>query len=184
MPASLLVGLEEIRGRWFWYLLFGAVLLVLGAVAIGNGFAASVVTLTFLGWLIVFSGLAQAILAFWVRQWSGFFMHLLGGILDIVIGVLVVAAPTDAALGLTLLLAVYLLVGGMFRLVAALLLRFPSFAWSVLAGLISFLLGLALWRGWPMSGLFFIGTCVGISLMLHGAAWLVFALDLRKLPRI
>ena len=68
-------------------------------------------------------------------------------------------------------------------MIAALLLRFPGSAWAVLGGLISFLLGLALWRQWPMSGLWFIGTCVGVALLLHGASWIGFALSLRKIPR-
>jgi uncharacterized membrane protein HdeD (DUF308 family) len=182
MTVQLLVGLEEIRRRWFLYLLVGLVLLVLGIVAVVEAFAASLTTVVIFGWLLIFSGLTQAILAAFVRQWSGFFLHLLGGILEIVVGVLVVGAPVDAALGLTLLLAVYLLVGGLFRMIAALLLRFPGSAWAVLGGLISFLLGLALWRQWPMSGLWFIGTCVGIALLLHGASWIAFALSLRKIP--
>lgn len=181
MPAPLLVGLDEIRSRWGWYLIFGVILLALGVAAIADAFAASVASISFIGWLVIFSGLVQAILAFRVRNWSGFFLHLLGGVLEIVIGVLVVGAPVSAALGLTLLLAVYLLVGGLFRMIAALLLRFPGSGWAALGGLVSFLLGLALWRQWPMSGLWFIGTCVGVSLILHGASWIVFALGLRKL---
>ena len=182
MRGQLLVGLEDIRRRWFLYLLLGLVLLALGAIAIMQAFAASLASVVVFGWLLIISGLTQTLLAFWVRQWSGFFLHLLGGVLEIVVGVLVVGAPVSAALGLTLLLAVYLLVGGLFRAIVALLLGFPGSSWAALGGFISFLLGVAIWRQWPMSGLWFIGTCVGIGLLLHGASWIAFAAGARKLP--
>jgi uncharacterized membrane protein HdeD (DUF308 family) len=184
MPAQLLVGLDEIRGRWGWYLIFGIVLLALGVMAIGQAFATSIASMSILGWLVILSGLVQGLLAFRVRNWSGFFLHLMGGVLEIIVGLLIVAAPVSAALAVTLLLAVYLLVGGMFRMIAVLLLRFPGSGWGVFGGLISFLLGLALWQQWPASGLLFVGTCVGIALLLHGSSWIAFALSLRKLPKL
>ena len=69
-------------------------------------------------------------------------------------------------------------------MIASLLLRYPGFGWSALGGLIAFLLGLALWQQWPYSGLWFIGTCVGLALLLHGASWTAFALGLRKIPSL
>lgn len=184
MSAQLLVGLEEIRSKWGWYLIFGIVLVVIGIMAIGQAFVASLASMSLLGWLIIVSGLVQALLALRVRNWSGFFLHLLGGVLEIVVGFLIVAAPLSAAIALTLLLAVYLLVGGLFRMIATLIIRFPGSGWGVLGGLISFLLGLALWQQWPASGLIFVGTCVGVALILHGASWIAFALGIRRLPKL
>jgi uncharacterized membrane protein HdeD (DUF308 family) len=184
MPNQLLIGLDEIRSRWGWYLLLGIVLVALGVVAIGEAFVTSIASMKILGWLLILSGLVQALLAFRVRNWSGFFLHLMGGVLEIIVGLLIVASPVTAALAVTLLLAVYLLVGGLFRMIAVLLLRFPASGWGVLGGLVSFLLGLALWQQWPASGLLFVGTCVGIALVLHGSSWIAFALGLRKLPKL
>jgi uncharacterized membrane protein HdeD (DUF308 family) len=184
MTAQLLVGLEEIRSRWGWYLLLGIILLSIGIVAIGQLFVTSIASMTVLGWLVILSGLVQALLAFRVRNWSGFFLHLLGGVLEVIVGLLIVASPVTAALAVTLLVAVYLMVGGLFRMIAVLLLRFPGSGWAVLGGLISFLLGLALWQQWPASGLIFIGLCIGIALMLHGWSWIAFAMSLRKLPKV
>ena len=183
MP-KLLVGLDEIRGRWGWYLILGVALMILGFFAIGQAMATSIASIVLLGWCLAASGLVQGILAFPVRNWSGFFLHLMGGVLEIVVGLLIVAAPASAALAVTLLIAVYLLVGGLFRMVADLLLRFPGWSIGVLGGAISFLLGLALWQQFPLSGLIFIGTCVGVALLLHGAGWIAFALKLRKLPTL
>jgi len=184
MPRSLLVGLEEIRGRWGWYLILGVALMILGVAAIVQGLVSSIASMVLLGWMLVGSGIVQGVLAFPVRNWSGFFLHLMGGVLEIVVGLLIVAAPLNAAVALTLLLSVYLLVGGLFRTVAVLLLRFPGWSMGALGGMISVLLGLALWQQWPLSGLIFVGSCVGVALLLHGASWISFALKLRKLPTI
>jgi len=184
MSRRLLADLEEARRHWGLHLGMGIILVVLGTVAMAYAFAASLVSVLIFGWLLVGSGLVQAILAFRVQSWGGFFMHLLGGILEIVVGVLVIGAPAAAAVGLTLVLAVYLLVGGLFRTVAALAIGFPGSGWAALGGVVSFLLGLALWRQMPVSGLWFIGTCVGVDLLLHGAAWIAFALGVRRVPAL
>ncbi len=176
------VGLEEVRRHWGSHLALGILLCILGLVAVAYAVSASLVSVLFLGWLLVGSGLFQAILVFRVQRWSGFFLHLLAGVLEVVVGVLLVSAPAETALALTLLLAVYLLVGGSFRAIAALYLGFPGAGWSVVGGLLSFLLGLALWRQWPLSGLWFIGVCVGSDLLVHGVAWIAFALNARRLP--
>jgi uncharacterized membrane protein HdeD (DUF308 family) len=156
--------------------------MILGLAAIGQAMATSIASMVLIGWVLIVSGLVQGILAFPVRNWSGFFLHLMGGVLEIVVGVLIVAAPASAAIALTLLLSVYLLVGGLFRTVVVLLLRFPGWSLGLLGGLISVLLGLALWQQYPLSGLIFIGSCVGVALLMHGASWISFALKLRKLP--
>ena len=49
-------------------------------------------------------------------------------------------------------------------------------------GVISFILGVVLWQQWPNPVLWFIGTCVGIDLVWHGTAWVMFGLGLRQLP--
>jgi hypothetical protein len=49
MPAQLLVGLEEIRSKWGWYLIFGIVLIVIGVMAIGQAFVASLASMSLLG---------------------------------------------------------------------------------------------------------------------------------------
>jgi uncharacterized membrane protein HdeD (DUF308 family) len=107
----------------------------------------------------------------------------LAGLLEVVVGFLVLRAPLDAALLFTLLLAAYLLVGGLFRLFAALALWFPGSGWVAFSGLVSALLGVALAMQWPSDALWFIGTCVGIDLILHGATWIAFALSARRLGR-
>jgi uncharacterized membrane protein HdeD (DUF308 family) len=179
----LLAGLEEVRRNWFWFLALGIALIVLGVLALGAPWLVTVASVLLFGWLLLFAGVAEAVGAFWARRWSGFFLHLLGGVLNIVIGLLLVAHPTLAALALTLLLAAFFLVGGLFRVGAAAAVQFPGWPWAVLSGAVTALLGLLIWAEWPSSAVWVIGLFVGIELIFRGVGWVMFALAARELPR-
>jgi uncharacterized membrane protein HdeD (DUF308 family) len=181
---ALLTEIEAVRRNWGWFLVLGIALIVLGIVALWAVGLTTLATVLFLGWLLIFSGVFEAIAAFWARRWSGFFLHLLAGILTVVVGVLVVGHPIGAAAGLTLLLAALFLTGGVFRIISAVALRFPGWGWAVLDGVISLLLGAMIWSDWPFSGSWVIGTFVGIALVFRGWAWVMFALAVRRLPQL
>jgi uncharacterized membrane protein HdeD (DUF308 family) len=53
----------------------------------------------------------------------------------------------------------------------------------VLGGCISVLLGIALWQGWPASGLWVIGLFIGIDLVFNGWAWVMLGLLVKSPPR-
>jgi hypothetical protein len=64
--------------------------------------------------------------SFWIGRWSGFLIHLLVGILYVACGVVMTQNPVVAAVTVTALIAVSFVVLGIFRVVAALVLRFPQ----------------------------------------------------------
>ena len=175
--------LESLRGEWGWFALLGIALVVLGFVALGSLFIASLATAVIIGTLLLIGGVAEVVGAFWCRAWSGFFFHLLAGVLSTVVGVLFVAAPVDALLTLTFLAAVMLLVGGIFKIVAAVSYRFAGWGLLLLGGVIDVILGIMIWQSWPAAALWVIGMFVGINLTFRGVNWLSLALALRTLPR-
>jgi uncharacterized membrane protein HdeD (DUF308 family) len=179
----LLAGLEGVRRNWGWFLVLGIVLILLGCFAIVSPWVATVAAVLTLGWLILFSGVCEAVAAFGARQYGGVLLHLLGAVLSIVVGLLIVAHPVAGAAGLTMLLAAFFLVAGVFRIGAAVALRFPNWGWSVLGGLVTALLGGLIWAEWPSSALWVIGTFVGIELLFRGWGWVMLALAARQFPR-
>jgi uncharacterized membrane protein HdeD (DUF308 family) len=181
--AGLRHELAALRGNWLWFVLLGVALVVLGFIALGSVFVASLATAVVIGALLLVGGVAETIGAFWSRGWSGFFLHLLSGVLSIVVGVLFLRAPLDALLALTLLLACLLMVGGIFKIVAALSYRFGAWGWPLVSGAIDVILGVLIWQGWPASALWVIGLFVGISLVFRGFNWIGLGLALRALPR-
>jgi uncharacterized membrane protein HdeD (DUF308 family) len=180
--SPLFNGIETLRHRWGWLFTLGIVMAILGTIAMIIMPAATLATVLVLGWLLVVSGVAEAIYSFRVRKWGGLFLHLIGGILGVLIGLLVVTHPVAGALAWTLLFASFLTVIGIFRLVAALSLKFPHWGWAVFDSAITIGLGVLLWAEWPWSGLWFLGLAVGVSLVLRGWSYIMFALAIRSIP--
>jgi uncharacterized membrane protein HdeD (DUF308 family) len=182
MTHPLLTGLEEIRRKWGWFLVLGIALIVLGATALAVPQLATLTSVSLFGWLVVWGGVFEAVAVFAARKWIGVFLHLLSGILSIVVGALMVTHPDAAAGALTLLLAAFFLIGGFFRVGAAVMVRFPGWGWAAFGGIVTALLGVLIWAEWPSSALWVIGTFVAIDLLCHGWAWMMFALAVRQIP--
>jgi uncharacterized membrane protein HdeD (DUF308 family) len=173
---------DEIRHKWGWLLVLGISMVILGTIALFITPAATIGTVLVLGWLLVVSGVVEGIESFRVRRWGGIFLHLIGGVLGVLVGLLVVTHPVAGALAFTLLFASFFTVIGVFRLVAAIRLKFPNWGWAAFDGAVTLLLGIMLWMDWPGSGLWFIGFAVGLSLLLRGWSYVMFAIAVRTHP--
>jgi len=176
------VGTDELKRNWGWFLTLGILLVVLGMIALGASVAMTIASVLLFGWLLIIGGVLEAIHAFWREKgWGGVFIDLLTGILYVVVGFMIVANPGAAAVTLTLLIALFLMFGGIFRIVVALMARFPHWGWLALHGLINVLLGVAIWRQWPLSGLWVIGLFVGIDMLFNGWSLVMLGLAARKI---
>src|SRR3974377_1879676 len=85
--------LQAIRGKWIWLVVLGIALIVLGTILLGSPVIATLATVTTLGVLILIEGVMELVGAFWCREWSGFFLELLSGILGIVVGLMLLGNP-------------------------------------------------------------------------------------------
>jgi uncharacterized membrane protein HdeD (DUF308 family) len=178
----LLLDVENLRHKWGWLLTLGTVMVILGTIALIVTPAATIASVLIVSWLLVFSGIAETIYAFRIHKWGGLFLHLIGGLLGIFIGLVAVTHPVAGALALTLLFACFLTVIGVFRLIAAISLKFPNWGWAVFDSAISLGLGILLWAEWPWSGLWFLGVALGVSLVLRGWSYVMFAVAIRHVP--
>lgn len=177
-----LVGLENLRQRWGWFLALGVLLLILGLVALGSSVFMTLATMVLVGWLLIVGGVVEAAHACSCKGWGGFFVDLLTGLLYVVVGFMVVANPGATALALTLLIAMFLVFGGIFRIAVAVVVRFQNWIWLLLHGVVNLLLGIAIWRQWPLSGLWVIGLFVGIDMVLNGWTLVMLGLAAKNLP--
>jgi uncharacterized membrane protein HdeD (DUF308 family) len=182
LATALRHELHAMRKDWWWFLLLGLALVVLGTAALGSAVFVSEVAVVFFGLLLLAGGIALVVSSFWTGQWSGFLVNLLVGLLYLVTGIFIIHAPLEGAVALTLLLALMFFVGGLFRIVAALILRYPMWGWSLASGIISVMLGVMISRQWPASGLWVIGMFVGIELIFTGWTWVMLSMGLRALP--
>ena len=174
--------LEALRAEWWWFLLLGILLIVTGSIAVSYSVLATVMAVAFIGVLLVLSGGAQLVASFWAGNWSGFLLSVLAAILHLVVGAMLIARPVAAGEALALLIGSFFLVGGLFRIVAALALRVHHWGWLLLNGAVTALLGLLVLGDWPGSSLWVIGTLIGVDLMVHGWVWVMLAIGLRNFP--
>jgi uncharacterized membrane protein HdeD (DUF308 family) len=171
---------SSVRKSWGWFLALGIVQIVAGMLAVSFAFSATVASVVTLGVLLLVAGGAQVGAAIWARDWSGFFLFLLVGVLYAVAGLFTLQQPVLAAESVTLMLAAAFVVGGVFRIIVALVERFPSWGWVLANGAIAVLLGIAIWQQWPASGLWVIGMLVGIDLIVNGVTWSALAVVVRN----
>ena len=170
---------EYIAHHKTWFIALGVALIVLGIIAAGSSLITTYASMVFLSFVLLVGGIIRIFAAFSAREWTGSLLLALSGALYVVTGVLTFRHPIAAALALTLLFAALLVGVGLFRVIASVWYRFPSWGWVALGGGVSVLLGLMLWNAWPLSGLWFIGFCIGIDLIVEGAGWITLSTSAR-----
>jgi uncharacterized membrane protein HdeD (DUF308 family) len=182
-PASetpVLHELEQLREHWLLLLILGIGLVVVGAMAIISSFIATLATVTFFGTLLFVGGVLELVNAVTCRNWRGFFVYLLIGILFTVVGLIMMNHPLAAAAGLTLMLAAAFMVGGAIRIIAAAVEHFHGWPWVMVNGFITLFLGIYIWRHFPEAAFWVIGLFVGIDLIFCGWSWIMLAIGIRS----
>ncbi len=179
---SLGAGFEELQGSWRWFVSLGIGLICLGFVCIVGDVTETLRTMLAFGWLLVLGGLVALVQAFHTRTWNGFFLYLLTGVLRCLIGYLLIGYPREGEFSLILLIASLFIVGGMFRVIGAAVLRFPSWGWVGLSGAISVALGVIVLVELPVSSLLFIGLAIGVDFTIDGSALVALSASLRGRP--
>ncbi len=176
------LGYAHIRGRWGWFLALGTLLIVVGVLALGDVVAATIVSAIFIGAMLLVGGVVQVVHAFMTKGWGSFFLHLLGGALYIVGGLLIMNEPVRGSLVITIFLVAALIVGGILRMIVAVRHREVRGWWLLLVGgVLSLVLGILLLLTLPWSGLWVLGTLIAIELIFMGVSWFQFGLELRRL---
>jgi uncharacterized membrane protein HdeD (DUF308 family) len=169
------VDLGVVHRHWKWFLGIGIALALLGVLALSSVVTTTFVSVLVFGWILIATSVLGFIHLFKVRAWSGFFINLLLAILDLVIGVLLIARPTLGALSLTLVMGILFFVGGLYRVSVALTTSLPHRTLLLFNGFISILLGALIVLQWPVSGLWVIGLFLGVDLVFRGISLALLA---------
>ena len=157
-------------------MVFGVALIVLGAVAVlAPVFAGSAVVII-IGIVLLVSGVGQFIHGVKAESWGAKMMPLVLGVITGLCGILVIGHPLLGLEFLTLLLAVFFVVEGFWKIVSSFSYRSaPGWIWVLFSGAVSLLLGLLIWSQWPLSGMWAVGLLVGIDLLLTGISMVALA---------
>ena len=173
---------SALASKWVWFILLGAVFLASAAFVLGNVVAATLFTTWLIGIMMAVGGVVNIIQAFVSRGWKHFAINLLSGAAYTFGGIMIMREPAQGSLVITLLAVIGLGLGGILRVVLALRNRDIDGWWVLLAGgLISVGVGVLLILSLPWSGLWLLGTLVGIELAVQGVSWLAFGIGLYRL---
>lgn len=172
---------DFVRQASTWSIPWGALLIILGGLALASPLMAAVALNVVISWLIVLAGAVHLITAFHSHRAGSVIWRLLVGLAYVFFGVYLIAHPAIAVASLTLVLATLFLVEGILDIALYFQVRAKRGAgWFLLDGIISLILGLMIYRQWPSSSAWAIGTIVGISLIVSGVARVMLSLAVRN----
>lgn len=178
-PTDFPVALSR---NWGWLVAWGVLLLVVGTIGLSFATLFTQAAVWMFGVFLLVGGAISLFAAIQSMRWSGFFLLLLLGLLQIVAGAVCVSEPLLVGIKLTIVLAALLIIGGMLRLVVSVTQRFPHWGWSAIIGILNIAIGAAIWFEWPQSGVWFLGVCLALDLLFHGWTLVLLGLAVRPKP--
>ncbi|PPD11547.1 MAG: hypothetical protein CTY30_09655, partial [Methylocystis sp.] len=155
--------------HWGWVIALGILVGALGILAIIRARMATFIAVGFLGALLIVSAVSVLIFAFSAAGlWTDFFVHVIWAVLLAIVGIMLLTRPAISAEAITLLIAFYFIAEGILVIGFALTSQIDGLWMYLLQGGVALLLGALLVTGWPFTGLWAIGTFLGIDLLFKG----------------
>lgn len=156
-------------------------LIVFGFLAVALPLGTSLGVVIVLAWLIVFSGAVQFIHAFRSKGVGSTVWKLLVAAVYLIAGFYFLSHPLLGVASFTLALAWFLIAEGVMDLVAYFQNRSArGSGWIFFDGIVTLILGTLVWKHWPSTSGWVIGTLVGISMIMTGTTRLMINLAARR----
>jgi uncharacterized membrane protein HdeD (DUF308 family) len=181
VDAAIATARAVIAERWGWFLALGIVLVLAGVAAIAFPLLSTIAAKIALGWIFLAGGAMLLIHAFSIKEWRGFLLELLIGVLYLVAGGWLAFFPFTGIITLTILLAALFLAEGVLEVIMAVRVRpHEGWAWLLLSGLVAVAVGLLIAYELPSSAAWAIGLLAGVNLLSTGVSFIVLALAARR----
>jgi uncharacterized membrane protein HdeD (DUF308 family) len=182
MSTAPVSGIAVVKKALGWSVALSILMILAGCLAIFVPPAAGIAITIFIGWLLIFSGVAHLVFGWHTRSNGGLIWEVLLGIAYIAVGIYLLLNPIAGLASLTLALAIYLLAEGILELILSFWLRpLPGWGWLLFDAIVTLILAVMIWKTWPSNTPWVIGTLVGISMVFSGVARLMLSLAARRL---
>jgi uncharacterized membrane protein HdeD (DUF308 family) len=169
---SAVVG--ALKHNWGWFVGVGIAFICIGIAAVALPFASSVAVELLIGSAIAVAGLFSLVHAVKSRGAGGLLTNFLISLLMLAVGTLLLAFPLEGILTLTVLLAAFFMVSGVFRIIGSLQMRdVPTWGWGLASGIIALILGTIIWAELPGDSRWVLGFIVGVDLIFSGLTLLI-----------
>jgi uncharacterized membrane protein HdeD (DUF308 family) len=165
--ADSMIAEVEKRGNFLLFL--GVLTVILGMLCMAATLVTGLAVGMLVGGLLLVGGVVRLIFAFKAESWGAGMFRFITGALSVLCGLIMLGRPLLGLASLTLVLAVYFLVDGIFQMITAFQIKpQQGWGWVLFSGLAAFLLGYLIWSQWPFSGVWAVGILVGINLFMSG----------------
>jgi len=170
------------KGASGWSIVISILLIGCGVLAILLPVEMSLGVVIVLAWLLIISGGLQLIHAFRSKGVGSAVWKTLIAVAYLAAGLYLRFNLRIGVAALTLLLIGFFLVQGATDIVTYIVRpKFRGSGWILFDGVITFILGVLIWRHWPSGSLWVIGTLVGINMIFTGFTRLMLTMALRRL---
>lgn len=171
---------ETVRKRSGLFLLQGALMILAGVLAFVFPVFTGVALLIVLGWLLILSGVAQGLSLFGAGEAPYFWLQLVAAALEVIVGLIILLNPGAGLVAATLLILVAFLVGGVSKVVFALMVRpMADWGWLLASGAASILCAGVLLSAMPGVAASLIAFLLGFQLIFAGAVQVFVAWKIR-----
>jgi uncharacterized membrane protein HdeD (DUF308 family) len=190
MKSKITSELIQFTANPQWYTILGISMIFLGVVIAFLSLLAPNVYMfgghaswfPVIGVVVLLVGVFRCIDGLASETAQGYLFNMQGGILDIVVGVLVLFSNSTTANNVNLLIVGYLLTQGIYRNVLLSFTEIPNPISNRLTGLVSIILGIMVWINWP-TYMWFIAFSLSVDISFRGWVLIVMASSLKaKVP--
>lgn len=172
---------ENIRSRSLLYLVEGVLLVVAGLLALIFPAIFGAGVLVLIGWLLILSGVVQAVGLIGAHKVPYFWLQLVSVALGIVVGFLLISRPEAGLLAVALLLVVYIMIEAVARIAFALMIRpMDDWLWILGSGVFGIVIAMILAANLGTTSHWLLGLLVGVYLIAAGAALAWLSWNLRR----
>lgn len=154
--------------------LWGILVLLLGVFSLAAPLLPGLGLVLMVGLALIIAGIVKLIFAFSSETFGRGVLKFIFGALALFVGGALVAKPGAGLATLTLFLAAWFLIDGIFTLVASFSLKqAKGWGWMAFSGLVSIILGVMIYMQFPVSALWLVGVLVGVRLIFTGMAMIM-----------
>ena len=177
---------DALSAHWRLFMFQGAIMVILGVLAVAAPMAATIVVDIYIGWLFLISGIVGLVALFSAKHMPAFLWNLVTAALSVIVGVMLIWKPVEGALSITLVLTAFFIAEGIFQMVASIAYRDViggSWGWMLVSGISDLVLAAIIIFAWPISAAWALGLLVGVNLITSGWAIVMAAFAGRQLTK-
>ncbi len=182
--------LEQYTEKSLWYTSRGVLMIIIGGlIAIMCIIAPNVQMLgekfswiPVIGVIVFLVGCLRCLDAYMAKTLQGFLLNMQGGVLDVVVGIFVLFSIDGEPGDLVLLIAGYMVTQGVLRNILLSVVNIRNPKSNRVTGIISVVLGILIWLGWPTSAPWFLAFSLSVDIAFRGWAVMMLASSIKNDP--